>query len=146
MPADIFVDNNIAMNFCNPVEDEYKRFIQWLVTRGYLVVSQKLLSEYVSSTGASPATTNICAIVDRLTRDGRLIKIKNSELRSFKFSKSIERSLRSNKKDWNHLKTILLSHRKYAITMDNDFTFDVNHFPKHNARAAHCPSLVPYDE
>ncbi len=52
---DIFIDNNIAKNFCNPLDPEYKRLIQWLISdsTAYLVVSNKLIVEYTRSTGQS---------------------------------------------------------------------------------------------
>jgi hypothetical protein len=38
--------------------------------------------------------------------------------------------LLSNWKDRDHLKTILLSFRKLAITSDNNFCIDINNHPK----------------
>jgi hypothetical protein len=81
MLKDIFIDNNIAKNFCNPLDPQYKNLIKWLMydSTAYLVVSQKLLVEYVGSTGQSPSLTNITVIIDRLTRDGRIIKFSNEQ-------------------------------------------------------------------
>jgi len=31
MKKDIFIDNNIAKNFTNPLDGEYKKLVQWLM-------------------------------------------------------------------------------------------------------------------
>jgi hypothetical protein len=50
---DIFIDNNIAKNFSNPLDPDYKKLIKWLRefndddpkihNNAYLMVSNKLL-------------------------------------------------------------------------------------------------------
>ena len=32
MLKDLFIDNNVAKNFANPLDPEYKKLIQWLMT------------------------------------------------------------------------------------------------------------------
>ncbi|MDY6785065.1 MAG: hypothetical protein SW833_21400 [Cyanobacteriota bacterium] len=78
MKKDIFIDNNIAKNFANPLDPEYKKLIKWLLTQNdaYLVVSVKLLQEYKSTCANATSPTSIPLIIDRLTRDGRLLKIE----------------------------------------------------------------------
>ena len=79
MLKDIFIDNNIAKNFGNPLDIEYKKLQNWLVDNpnAYLVVSNKLLAEYYRSVGQSYYKNSIPSIIDKLTREGRLIKISN---------------------------------------------------------------------
>lgn len=144
MPNDIFVDNNVAKNFCNPADPHYKLFIKWLSEEGYLVVSNKILSEYVSSTGGSQNATNIVAIIGRLTRDGRLIKFSHQDLNQLVFKKRITRKLRSNAKDHEHIKVVLLSYRKLALSLDGNFRYDVNNFAGHQAVARARPEQLNY--
>jgi len=51
MKKDIFIDNNVAKNFSNPADPEYKKLIKWLVKfdksidieeNAHLVLSQKI--------------------------------------------------------------------------------------------------------
>lgn len=151
MLKDIFIDNNIAKNFCNPLDPEYKKLIKWLMydSTAYLVVSQKLLVEYVGSTGQSPSLTNITVIIDRLTRDGRLIKISNKQIKEFKqkhFSKIIEKKLTCNQEDRDHIPVVMLSHRKYVLALDKKFTFDLLNFPKFKVIVCDKPQDLPYDK
>ena len=58
---DLFIDNNIAKNFSNPLDPEYKKLIKWLIEfnsnpkkhddNAHLVVSQKLIAEYYRTMG-----------------------------------------------------------------------------------------------
>jgi hypothetical protein len=151
MLKDIFIDNNIAKNFCNPVDPEYKSLIKWLISdsTAYLVVSQKLLVEYVGSTGQSPSLTNITVIIDRLKRDGRIIKISNEEIKEFKrqkFTSKIVKKFTCNKEDQEHIPVVLLSHRKYVLTLDQKFTFDLLNFPKFKVIVCDKPQDLPYDK
>jgi hypothetical protein len=124
MRKDIFVDNNVAKNFCNPLDNHCKDFIKWLFEEGHLAVSNKILNEYVSSTGSSPSSTNIVIIIARLTQDGRLNKFTKQQLDQFKFAKQIEKRLRCNRKDHAHIKVVLLSDRKFALSLDQNFRYD----------------------
>lgn len=144
MPNDIFVDNNVAKNFCNPADQHYKAFIKWLFEEGCLVVTNKILTEYVSSSGASPSETNIVVIIARLTREGRLIKFGKQQLDDFRFSRRTERTLRSNRKDHPHIKAVLLSTRKLALSIDEKFRYDVNSFPGYDAVARERPEQLNY--
>ena len=45
---DIFIDNNVASRFKNPADEEYKKLLNWITEKGHLVLSQKLLKEYIS--------------------------------------------------------------------------------------------------
>ena len=109
---DIFIDNNIAKNFCNPLDPEYKRLIKWLMSDSttYLVVSNKLIGEYIRSAGQSRSTTNITLIIAKLTRDGRLLKITNEQIKQFKqeyFTKKVLKKLTCNQEDREHIPVVL---------------------------------------
>mgnify|MGYP006956024085 CR=1 FL=1 len=56
MRKDIFIDNNIACRFANPMDPEMKRLIAWIMEyeegssdNAVLMVSDKLLREYFAS-------------------------------------------------------------------------------------------------
>lgn len=87
---DIFIDNNIAKNFANPADQNYKELIQWLLdynededNDAYLVASNKLLKEYLSSSYNCSRPTSIPVIISTLTIQGRLLKVNNQELKEF---------------------------------------------------------------
>ena len=63
----------------------------------------------------------------KLTRERRLTKITNADIKGFQnkyFTKTVERTLRSNQENRNHIPVVLLSERKFALTNDRNFTFD----------------------
>jgi hypothetical protein len=157
MKKDIFIDTNIAKNFSNPMDVEYKKLIRWLmkndpenvIGNAYLMVSNRLLGEYSRSISYPADGTNIWVIIDKLTREGRLIKITNAEIKEFQrshFTKKVVKDLRSNKEDHAHIPVVLLSDRKYALSRDEDFIYDLVHFPGFKARAEKRPEKLPYDE
>jgi hypothetical protein len=144
MRKDILVDNSIAKNFCNPLDPHYRIFIQWLFHQGELVVTRQLLNEYHASTGSSSSTTNIVVIISKLTISGRLHSVSKQKLKAFKIPNRIERRLRSNRKDWDSLKAVMLSDRKLALSRDSNFVFDVNNYPGFFARAEQRPQDLNY--
>ena len=141
---DVLVDNNIAKNFCNPLDRHYKDFVAWLFDAGVLVVTQQLMKEYYATAGHSHSETSITVIVDRLTRTGRLVRFTNATLRDFRFPASVRRKLRSNREDHSNIKAVMLSTRKYAISNDANFRHDVNTYPGHSALAVRRPQDLPY--
>jgi hypothetical protein len=156
MLKDIFIDNSIAKNFSNPLDPSYKHLVTWLMQyqptkvkdNAHLVWSNKLLREYHATAASARSDTNIVTIVNTLTRQGRFIKISNQQIKEFKreyFKKYIVRRFRCNAEDRDHIPTILLSYRKYALIRDQKFIYDVNNFPGFTARAADCPEDLPYD-
>ena len=81
MKKDIFIDNNIACRFANPMDPEMKKLINWIMKNGegsednaILVVSDKLLREYIASCQGANGSTSIPMIVGKLTKEGRLLK------------------------------------------------------------------------
>lgn len=142
---DLFVDNCAAKNFANPLDPEYKALVRWLMDEeGALVVSNKLLGEYGRTSGGCAGATNIWIVVKRLTDTGRLVKIQNCQLRAFVIPKRISRRLQSNREDHVHIKTVLLSHRKYALTLDTKLCRDLKWYPGYSALAATRPQDIPY--
>jgi hypothetical protein len=141
---DILVDNTVAKNFCNPLDPEYKTFIKWIHDEGFLVVTQSLLVEYIATSGAAGANTSMPVLVDRLTREGRLRHFRKPQLAGFRFPRSFRRKLRSNKRDHDNIKAVILSTRKFALSHDKAFRHDVNNYPGYRGRAEIRPQDIPY--
>jgi hypothetical protein len=151
MLKDIFIDNNIAKNFGNPLDIEYKKLQNWLIDNpnAYLVVSNKLLAEYYRSMGQSYYQNSIPSIIDKLTRDGRLIKISNEQIKKFKrqyFANKVKKNFTCNKEDQEHIPVVLLSDRKYVLTLDQKFTDDLENFPGFSVLVRAKPQDLPYDK
>jgi hypothetical protein len=139
---DIFIDTNIAKNFTNPLDPEYKKLLHWLRTEGVWVVNQKLLVEY----GRTNQT--IAVLVNELNKKGRLRKFEKPQLEAIKFTKTYEKKLNSNGEDWVHLKTIWLSVRKIAVIIDEGLRKDVNRSPRQNGiqpQAVSRPEQIDYE-
>ena len=154
---DIFIDNNIAKNFSNPLDPEYKRLIRWLMefsadnkeNCAHLAVSKKLIGEYLRTSKAASSPTSIPIIIDKLTREGRLNMISNSAIKQFKqvyFTNRVLRRLRSNSEDREFIPVVLLSDRKYALTIDDKFIYDLVHFSGFTVLAKKRPQDIPYAE
>ena len=156
---DIFIDNNIAKNFSNPLDPEYKQLIKWLIEfnsnpqkhddNAHLVISQKLIAEYYRTMGHAASGNNIAVIINLLTQQGRLNRITNEQIKGFKqkyFTNKIKRRLTSNEEDREHIPVVLLSDRKYALTLDEKFTDDLLNFPSFTATVGKKPSDIPYDK
>lgn len=155
MKKDIFIDNNIACRFANPMDPEMKKLINWIMKNeegsddnAILVVSDKLLHEYMASSQGTYGSTSIPMIVSKLTKEGRLLKISNAEIKEFQrtyFKKKVEKALRSNQEDRNHIPVVLLSDRKFALTNDEKFTYDLEHFPGSQVLVCSRPENLPYE-
>lgn len=160
MKKDIFIDNNVASRFTNPQDKEYLRLTKWLLdfdiedeankdNYAHLVVSQKLLVEYYMSSIGAHSSTAIPIIISKLQKEGRLITLSKQELHKFKqdyFSKTIERRFRSNTEDRELIPVVLLSHRKYALTYDDNFTYDLENFSGFRVLVKKRPEDIPYDQ
>lgn len=158
MKRDIFIDNNIASKFANPADPEYKELIQWLMENheikedmeddlAYLVVTQKLLIEYFRSSRDATGATAIPMVINKLTKEGRLIRFSNQQIKEFKnrhFTKAIEKNLQSNVEDRDHIPAVLMSDRKYALTYDSGLTYDLEHFPGFSVLVCKRPEDMPY--
>lgn len=155
MIKDIFLDDNIAKNFVNPADPEYIELITWLLHYSgnpthdaHLVVSVKLLQEYAGSTGLCKYAQNIGVIVDKLNSQGRLVTKKNREIRDFRnkyYTKHICNSFTCSKNDRHyHIPTVLLSHRRYALSIDKNFLKDLLSFPGFIVAAAKRPQNINY--
>jgi hypothetical protein len=160
MKKDLFIDNNIAKNFSNPQDKEYIKLTGWLLKfdpddvennddYAHLVVSKKLLVEYYRTSMGAASPTAIPTIIDTLTRDGRLITVSNQQIADFKsthYRGRVERNLRSNNEDREHIPLVLLSDRKYAISYDDNFIYDLEHFAGFVVRVEKRPEDLPYTE
>jgi|GEM_PF-723704 len=159
---DIFIDNNVAKNFATPIDPHYKELIQWineydeelvekepekLLDYANLVVSQKLLVEYLKSSRDCSKPNAIPSIISRLQIQGRLQKKTKTEIEEFKnqhFSKKIEKSLLSNIEDHIHIVCVLISNRKLCLTYDDNLTADLKGFPGHNVEVEKRPENLNY--
>ena len=160
MKKDLFIDNNIASKFSNPQDIEYIKLTQWLLkfddkdienkdNYAYLVVSKKLLCEYYRSAMNAKSNTSIPLIIGKLQSQGRLNNISNQEIKDFQtvhFTKTVERKLRSNNEDRDHIPLVLLSDRKYALTLDDNLKYDLEHFSGFCVRVEKKPENLPYEE
>lgn len=146
---DIFVDNNIAKNFATPKDIEYKKFIDWLMKRGCLVASIKLIHEYNRTCSDSYSCTSIAVIINRLISDKRIRIFRKIQIGNFKriyYKSSVRRMLRSGYFDREyHIPTVLMSNRKYALVNDNNLRHDLNNFPGFTVLAEKRPEDLPYD-
>ncbi|OFX17555.1 MAG: hypothetical protein A2033_00265 [Bacteroidetes bacterium GWA2_31_9] len=156
MKKDIFIDNNIAKNFSSPVDNEYKKLIKWLThyddekpqKNAHIVVSQKLINEYSRSSVNAKSLTNITVILSIMQKQGRRIFITNQKIKDFQnkhFTKSILKKLKSNIEDREHIPVVLLSERKYVLSLDENFTYDLHQFPKFIVRVEKRPENLPYN-
>jgi len=156
MRKDIFIDNNITKNFANPLDPEYKKLIQWLMAfnpndtekNAYLMVSNKLIAEYMRTSGSASSLTNITVIISKMTKEGRLVRITNEEIKAFKqkyFKKKIVKNFTCNEEDREHIPVVLLSERKYALSLDDKFINDLIKFPGFVVIAAKRPEKLPYN-
>lgn len=140
---DVFVDDCVAARLENPLDPKLRGFLSWLRERGSLVLSKKIVAEYHGSLSRGGSSTFI-AVLSQLQREGREVFFSNEVLKAYKFSKALERTLRSNKKDWWHLKAVVLSPRRLAVSFDVAFLADINSFPGVVAKASRDPESLDY--
>jgi hypothetical protein len=154
---DIFIDNNVAKNFFNPPSVEYKKLINWLRyydendvdNNSSLVVSIKLIQEYIGTCGNNQIQNNILTLIELQQRQGRITKISNDQIKEFQrvyFSKKVCKNLRSNYKDRSHIPVVLLSRRKLALCLDDYLIHDLVTFPGFQVRIEKQPEDLPYEE
>ena len=89
--------------------------------------------------------SNILILISELNKKGRLYKIGKDQIKEFirkHFKKSLK--LRSNVKDHQHIPVVMLSNRKLALSLDGNFRYDINNFPKFKAEAYEFPSEANY--
>lgn len=155
MKKDIFIDNNIASRFGNPMDAEYKKLVDWLIkndkeqpsNNAYLVVSNKLIHEYNRSNLNPKSLTSIPIIIEILKRQERVHHIENEEIKAFQkvhFTKKVLRKLQSNEEDREHIPVVLLSDRKMALSIDDKFLTDLVNFAGFQVIAAKRPEELNY--
>ncbi|MHC4113368.1 MAG: hypothetical protein ACYSUY_20030 [Planctomycetota bacterium] len=159
MFKDIFIDTDVINKFANPLDKNYKKLFKWLLDydennkndNAYLAVSNKLRGEYSRSLRNSFSySNNFSIIIDVFTKKGRFNSISNKKIKNFKqkyFNKKrIVRKLISSKNDRDHIPVVMLSDRKYALSLDGKFRRDINNFPGFSATAVKRPQDLPYDK
>lgn len=152
---DIFIDNNIASRFANPMDKEYKKLLEWLLfynenapnDNAFLAVSHKLIAEYNRSNFNANSPTSIPLIINILTQQGRLNHITNQAIKDFQktyFTPKVKRKLQSNSEDREHIPVVLLSERKMALSIDNKFITDLSKFAGFEVTTAKRPEELDY--
>lgn len=161
MKKDIFIDTNIAKNFTNPLDKEYKKLVQWLDSydkrtetkdennAAFLVISHKLLVEYIGSSRHTASATNIAVLVDKLTRENRLHRFEKTDIVDFQqqhFTKAFLKKFGKIKKDLDHIPIVLLSDRQLALTNDVGLTTALQSISGFAPTIADRPENLPYTE
>lgn len=146
---DIFIDNNIAKNFSNPLDPEYQELVKWLMycKESFLVTCKKLIMEYGRTNAASKSYTSIWAILDKITREGRRNHIPNEDIKEFKrhhYKTKIVNNMTCSIQDREFIPAVLLSNRKYALVRDDNFKCDLENFPGFNVLVEKRPQDIPY--
>lgn len=154
---DIFIDNDVTTkHFSNPIDEDYKKLIDWLRTfnddvenDAHLVLSNFLLREYHESNRNPNSQTNIISIIDEMIKNNRINRIGNKDIKDFQtrhFTKKNLSKLTSNAKDRNHIPAVLLSERKMALSEDRRFLNDLLQFPgfKPIVSFSPDPERLPY--
>jgi hypothetical protein len=136
---DIVVDTNILRLIGKAKDPEFVSFFSWLRKIGVLTVSTYLIKEY-----SGVGSPEIAALIEALKHSTpcRFNKVRKTEIdrfddRHFKYA--------CNFRDRCHVKLVMLSCRKIAISQDNNFINDVNRFPRYHARASNRPSGLNYE-
>jgi len=145
MKKDIFIDAQIANTFAGHpnLENEYLDLITWLTTNNanpnenaHLVVSKDLRQEYLGGNQHCNHKFSIANIYFQLQKENRLHLIKSEDMEAFEnryFTQVIWKNLKckgNQSKDPNHIKIILLSHRRLALIKDENLLNDLLGFPK----------------
>jgi len=152
---DIFIDANVAKNFSNPVDPEYKKLILWLIesSEAHIVMSKKLYDEYGHANIGAKSSSNIIAILKIMGKikegKNRIIDISNDEIDSFYINHPIrdrKLKIRYNRlgKDQKHIPLVLLSCRKFALTYDQNFSYVLTKYPGFKVRVEKRPEDLPY--
>lgn len=136
---DIVVDTSTIIFLGNQSTPDFIKFFKWLRKEGALAVSTYLLKEY-SGIGSS----EIAALLETLkhSQPSRYNNIPKREIdtfndRHFKYT--------CHMKDRCHVKLVMLSFRKLALSQEDNFINDVNEFPRHRALASKNPEHIPYE-
>ena len=140
---DIVIDTSAIGCFENPPDKEFKLFLTWIETEGAMTVSIPILMEMKCAIQSSK-NSFLSTIINILLSDGRLYVKKEPEINSFDFTRSRLREFRSNKKDWVHIKLVMISGRKLCLSKDRNLRHDINLYRIHGAHAAEHPKDLAY--
>jgi poly-D-alanine transfer protein DltD len=154
---DIFIDNDVATkHFSNPIDEDYKKLIDWLKTfnndvgnDAHLVLSSFLHREYIESNRNPNSQTNIVAIINEMVINDRINRVKNQDIKRFQtehFTKNVLKKMTSNAKDRNHIPAVLLSNRKMALSEDSRFLNDLIQIKGFKPIAAFRPENIDYKD
>lgn len=152
---DIFIDNDVTTkHFSNPIDEDYKKLIDWLQTfnndvenDAHLVLTNFLHREYIESNRNPNSQTNIVAIINEMVIKDRIKRVSNQDIKNFQtkyYTKNVLKKLTSNAKDRNHIPAVLLSDRKMALSEDTKFLNDLLKFSGINPIVAKRPENLNY--
>ena len=131
---DIVIDATAIRLFGVTKDIEFIKFFSWLQNDGVLTVSSYLIKDY-SGCGSH----YIAALLSHLINNGRLNKIATNTIKFFN-----DRHYRYRSNDRLHVRLVMLSDRRLALSHDDNFIHDINNFPGMRATAARRPSQLPY--
>ena len=135
---DIVVDTTVMRLLGGAGNPEFVDFFKWLRRDGVLTVSTYLLKEY-SGIGSQ----QIAALIETL-RNSNPCRFNKIEKRTIDNFNDGHFRYTCNVKDHCHVKLVMLSFRKLALSQDLAFVNDVNEFPRHHASASDRPGDLPY--
>ena len=134
MRNSIVIDTNIMRHYAAPLDPVYLELFQWLIRKGQLIVSQKLISEYVG-TGNRELVIFVESLSRHSAKEGEKIECLPIRKISKKVIESFARQDRHYKytcniEDIHHARLVFVSPRKKMICGDNKLMKDINRFPK----------------
>lgn len=131
---DIVIDATAIRLFGVAKDIEFIKFFSWLQNDGVLTVSSYLIKDYNGF-----RSHYIAALLSHLINSGRFNKIPTKTIKSFK-----DHHYRYRCNDRFHVRLVMLSDRRLALSNDDNFIYDVNNFPGMRSTAARRPSQLPY--
>lgn len=122
----IVIDTCVMRLYDAPADPKFKELFLWLQKSGSLVVSQKLIIEYIGT-----QNRNITILLNKFNLDAnnkRIIKLEKEAIESFNEDRIFNYTC--NIEDHYHARLVFLSPRKKLISQDNKIINDVNKFKK----------------
>lgn len=126
MKNSLVVDTCVLRLYDAPADPVYKDLFKWLMEKGKLCVTQKLLNEYLG-TGNKNIEVLLAEYV-RNSENPRLIRFTKNQIDGFKDDRNYNYTC--NIEDRYHAKLVFLSPRKKLVTQDNKLANDINKFKK----------------
>jgi len=136
---DIVVDANVMALFGSRAGGVHESLFTWLGCCGGLCVSNSLLNEY-----GRQHSIFVSALIAKITREGRLSKIKNSTIDRFYKDKNY--AYTCNHEDILIARTVFRSFRKLLVSNDLRLRNDINGFSRINGVSPRAVAVVGRDD